>query len=916
MGELASCAAELNPDLILICESWCREDISDAFLQLPGYELIPDLRKDREDTVNGVGGGLLVYAKHGLTILSFDSGCNFNQHCSFKVVTGPEQISITLLYRPPSAGPDSIGGICELIRTCTGKNIFIGDFNLPGINWDTFQAAGRATDLVETCSDNFFEQLVNFPTHIKGNKLDLILTNVPGMLSDIEDMGRLGRSDHVMLLMKLETSARGAPTEQMVPNWRRADWDGLKKCVGEADMVEKMEAASAEQAWNILKSSILSAVEKNVPLKPRRTSNKPSWMTRGIIRALRRKRRIWRKERTCNESQEYKDAEKKVRNLIRNAKRSYERKLAEEAKSNSRPFYAYLKRKTKTKVTVGPLKNAEGQTVAGNKEMADLLNGYFKSVFSREPAFDSTAGPAPITEAKLVDFNITEEKIKSKLSKLRPTSAPGPDGIGAGLLQELQDQVIPALKILFRKLLDEKYTPEDWKQANVAPIFKKGAKSDPANYRPVSLTSVCCKIFESLIRDEIVRHLEVNNLLAGSQHGFVSSRSCATNLVEFFDAVTEAVDGGDSMDIIFLDFAKAFDKVPIRRLMAKLKAHGIEGKVWHWIESWLTGRRQRVVLNGSKSAWEEVLSGVPQGSVLGPILFTIFINDIDGAAVLTDILRKFADDTKLGKIIRSQEDVAALQGTLLNLERWAEQWCMSFNVKKCKVMHVGKNNTKQAYTMGGQILAATAEERDIGVQITENLKPAAQCSKAARTATVVLGQIAHAFHYRDKNTFMRLYKQYVRPHLEFASQAWNPWHQKDIDILEKVQQKAVGMVGGLKGRTYEDRLKELGLQSLVERRREADMTMVFKVISDKISVNKGAWFKLAGHTAQQLTRAAADPLRLLKPRARLDVREKFFNVRVIDQWNALPQGVRTAPTVARFRTALRRHAGASVPGQA
>ena len=182
MGELAACAAELSPDLILICESWCREDISDAFLQLPGYELIPDLRKDRSDTVNGVGGGLLVYAKQGLTILSLDSGCNFNQHCSFRIVTGPEHINITLLYRPPSAGPESIDSICERIRTCTGNNIFIGDFNLPGIDWDTFQAAGRAANLVETCSDNFFEQLVDFPTHTKGNTLDLILTNVPDKL--------------------------------------------------------------------------------------------------------------------------------------------------------------------------------------------------------------------------------------------------------------------------------------------------------------------------------------------------------------------------------------------------------------------------------------------------------------------------------------------------------------------------------------------------------------------------------------------------------------------------------------------------------------------------------------------------------------------------------------------------------------
>ena len=829
-------------------------------------------------------------------------------------MTGSDQLTITLLYRPPSAGPDSISSICDMIEASSGSNIFIGDFNLPGINWETFQATGRSKDLVEKCNDKFFSQLVDFPTHIKGNLLDLVLTNVPEKVTDIENVGRLGRSDHVMLMVKLEVRAQEAPSIQTVPNWSKADWVGLRRSVEEADMVTKMERATAGEAWDIFKNSLLSAVNDFVPTRPRRTGNKPAWINRDIIRALRRKRRIWQKERHGNPTQEYKEVEKKVRNLVRNAKRSFERKLANECNNNSRPFYAYLKRRTKTKTSVGPLKNANGETIADSKEMAGLLNTYFKSVFSREPDMTGVEEPAPLTDKKLEDCLITSEKVKEKIRKLRPTSAPGPEGIGAGLLQELEDLVSPALTVLYKKLLEEKFTPDDWKVANVSPIFKKGAKSDPANYRPVSLTSVCCKTFEALLRDSIVQHLEENNLIADSQHGFINSKSCATNLIEFFDAVTEAADSGDGMDIIFLDFAKAFDKVPINRLMAKLKAHGIAGNVWHWIKSWLSGRRQRVVLNGSKSSWEEVLSGVPQGSVLGPILFTIFINDIDGAAVMADILRKFADDTKLGKIIRTRDDADALQATLAAAEQWAAQWCMAFNVKKCKVMHVGKNNMKADYVMGGQVLEDITEERDIGVMVTANLKPATQCVKAARTASVVLGQIGRAFHYRDKRTFGRLYKQYVRPHLEFASQAWSPWLRGDIEVLEKIQLRAVKMIGGLRGVTYEERLAELGLQSLEDRRAEADMVMTYKVLTGKVRVDRDSWFKLAAPAAQQQTRAAADPLRLQKPRARLDIRDKFFTVRVIDKWNQLPLSSRAVPTVTRFRTALRRHTRASVTG--
>ena len=240
------------------------------------------------------------------------------------------------------------------------------------------------------------------------------------------------------------------------------------------------------------------------------------------------------------------------------------------------------------------------------------------------------------------------------------------------------------------------HLPSDWRDANVVPLFKKGSRDQPQNYRPVSLTSVVGKILESIVKDNVVQHLEKYKLLANSQHGFLSGRSCLTNLLEFLENLTSEVDEGNGADVIYLDFSKAFDKVPYCRLARKLQTHGIAGECLQWICNWLSNRRQRVAVEGEYSDWINVTSGVPQGSVLGPTLFLIYINDIDDGIISK--LSKFADDSKLVKGLRTNEDSEILRRDLVKLEDWAETWQMEFNVEKCAVLHAGHNNPKNEYT--------------------------------------------------------------------------------------------------------------------------------------------------------------------------------------------------------------------------
>ena len=310
-------------------------------------------------------------------------------------------------------------------------------------------------------------------------------------------------------------------------------------------------------------------------------------------------------------------------------------------------------------------------------------------------------------------------------------------------------------------------------------------------------------------------------------------------------------------------------------------------------------------MNGHYSEWVDVTSGVPQGSVLGPTCFIVFINDIDDVLNLVEgFVFKFADDTKYGRVIRNEAERIQMQEDINRLLEWAELWQMQFNAKKCKIMHIGYNNPNYDYTMGGHapagtVLSVTPEEKDIGVLVHNSLIPSSQCARAAKKANQVLGQMSRAFHYRDA-TWVRLYKTFVRPHLEFSVQAWSPWHLKDIEVLEKVQERAVKMVKGLRSNNYIDRLKELGLPSLAERRTRGDCIQVWKY-QHGISPYSPGLLQFAGDEEHRLTRHTYEKLNLMKSKSRLDVRKYSFTVRCADSWNNLPQSVKRAETVVEFK---------------
>jgi hypothetical protein len=466
------------------------------------------------------------------------------------------------------------------------------------------------------------------------------------------------------------------------------------------------------------------------------------------------------------------------------AKHDFENKLANNIKQDSKSFYAYIRSKQRCKEKVGPLKDNAGNVVNDDKLSADLLNNYFTTVFTHEnvsniPEPDVIFTRSIISEG-LGKIIINEEVVYSKLVNLNANKSPGVDGLHPKFLYELRDELVKPLSKLFVMSLELGKIPQDWKDANITPLFKKGSKSKAENYRPISLTSVVGKLLESIIKDNLLNHLEKYKLLRDSQHGFRKGRSCLTNLLEFMEDVTRYLDAGDSVDLVYLDFAKAFDKVPFIRLLRKIKSHGIWGQTLNWIGEWLSGRRQRVSVNKTFSEWQAVTSGVPQGSVLGPILFLIYINDIDSG--LVSKLCKFADDSKLCKNIRNGSDRDDLQNDLDSLCEWSREWQMQFNVDKCSVLHLGYKNLRYNYKLGNVDLKSAVNEKDLGVVVDSSSKWSEQCSIAVRNANSALGIIRRHITSRKQNIIVKLYKALVRPKLEYCVQVWSPFKKKILKI--------------------------------------------------------------------------------------------------------------------------------------
>ena len=934
MSELRQRISTEKPLIVAISEVKPKtnsNNLTDQDYMIPGYTLHPINLNSEE------GRGIAVYTHEAIekSVIQINMESCFEEACLLEIrLRGGDVLLFACIYRSPtpsSNADQNNKNLNRLLSIISKKNYthrcIVGDFNYRDINWKTWSTQhgpdSKESKFIECVRDCYLQQHIIEATRMRGNDepstLDLVFSDEILQVSELVHHSPLGKSDHSVITFKYQCYIDFAkPKVKYLYN--KADWTGMKNEHENDGWTEKFvdswKEKSEEEQWNSIKARLIYLKEKYIPKT--KVSGKPTWKEKGNIPIDKKLRdaiqnkhaehRHWIRKKKCGQADAtrlaYTKARNKVSQMMRKAKRRFEKDIACSSKVNPKSFWAHIRRRMKTKSGVAPLLEVNDDKTSlkfGDEEKAEILQKQFTDVFTKEPPGD-VPSLGKLTNASILSFIITEEMVINEILLLKVSKSPGPDDIHPLMLIQLASSLAKPLAILFNTTLRTGKLPTDWKKAKVSPIFKKGAKNRAENYRPISLTSIVCKLMEKFIRQAIMDHLFTNKLITSKQHGFLSGRSTVTQLLKYIDDCIDGISDKSVIDAIYLDFSKAFDTVPHRRLMSKLESYGINGNVKQWIYSFLSGRTQTVVVNNTESSPAPVISGIPQGSVLGPLLFVIYINDLPNE--ITSNVYLFADDTKVTRKVRSKNDAKALQQDLAMLEAWSNKWLLQFNPDKCHVLTIGRFEDirhTERYELYGNELEHVFEEKDLGVHVDMELKFHEHISNKVNKANSIIGLIRRSFSYLDGELFKKLYTSFARHHLEYAQSVWQPHFEKYKKMIENVQIRATKLVDGFSELSYEERLKKLDLPTLAYRRERGDMIEIYKHIhsydEDAISSNFRRQTRVSRkHNFQLVENKPTDGSRGLQYNS--------FYFRTNRRWNDLPKKVVNAKHIDEFKNTL------------
>ena len=836
------------------------KDQENSEVWIPGYNLY------RADRKNRARGGVALYIKESLLGKEILNDSNDEVEI-LGVHIEARNLVVIVTYRPPQTKVEVFRPQLHKIKTAieglgnpTPSILWLGDFNLPEIKWQLVEnhilannvGEANARELMRVSDYYSLLQQIDKPT--RGNNiLDLVFTNNDSLIHSV-NISNTTFSDHRMIeiqtnLANDKKSPVATPNTGTFSNFnfhsKNIKWEEVNQELQEIHWEELMNNRNPTECYALLTETMAHICNRHIPERRVRRRSKQDRVRRKLY--ARRKLLSERRNKPTITDMQIAAIDREIVMIEQRLRISYELESIEEEnkaiadiKDNSKYFFSYAKRKSKTTSNIGPLKKEDGSFTDDNKEMSELLRHQYETVFSNpdrskiitdQQEFFMTN---PETgNPQILDIEFGPKDIVDAITSMSSNSAAGPDTWSSILIKNCKENLGVPLAIMWRKSLDSGEIPESLKFATIAPLHKGGCKAQPKNYRPVALTSHIIKIFERVLRGRISQFLEMNDLHNPGQHGFRAGRSCLSQLLEHYDKTLDALEENKNVDVIYTDFAKAFDKCDHGIIAHKLKAKGVSGKLGRWIYNFLINRRQSIVVNKVRSEHSNVKSSVPQGTVLAPLLFLILISDIN-INTRHSTVSSFADDTKLSMTINSHEDTALLQADVDAVFEWTRLNNMQFNEEKFQLLRYGKNedikdNTNYV-TEANHIIERKNNARDLGVIMSVTLHFKEHNQIKIVNAKKLTGWILRTFKTRDELPMLTLFKSLVLSRLEYCSVLTSPYKIGEINELESVQRNFTSHINSVNHLHYWDRLKALKLYSLERRRERYQIIYVWKII--------------------------------------------------------------------------------------
>ena len=903
-----------GPNLVFITETWLKPHYINSFVVDSTYYSI-----HRQDRVSGQGGGVAVIYPNTLapriSVVECDSeACDGFNILAVDFYSSSHSVSRFILVYLPPADSVKLGAVQRLIamlnKLQTKSDLYLlGDFNLSKINWKN--SSHRTTGAANKEFKNYLHiknltQLITEPTHMHGNTLDLFITSVPHQVHNLKIQEPLTNTcDHNTIEINLNAHTQKKPRHKKYRNYYLGNYDEINLQFLNTDwdsILNKKQDINSLYA-NFSKT-IENAVEKFIPWK--KNKSKAS-VPKHIKLLLNIKKRAYKRaKKDPNFKEFYVNIDKQYKEAIRQHNRKIEHKVM--TSKNKKGFYSYVKKKLKSPTILPPMKDENSNTHIHPEEKANLLNNYFSKVFIKGD--NQTLPPHPIRDTKTIEdmpfFQITPKMVIDAISSMKNSVSKTPDNIPSYFLKKTSKSLAKPLAILYNISIREGKIPQIWKRAIVIPVHKKGMKNNPQNYRPISLTSVVCRVLERIIHKQISIHLSNNKIISTTQHGFMTKRSTLTQHLYLLDKLTSNHENNIGTDTIYLDFSKAFDTVPHNKLIYLLKSIKINTLIITWITNYLRERSQQTEVEDFLSRPCNITSGVPQGSVIGPQLFTIFINilliELENQTGIDAYA--FADDVKI-----LSSNPQHLQSSLDSITRWSKLWQLKINPTKSEHIHFlsrKPSNTTQSFHIQGQTIEQTETVRDLGIFLSEDLRWSVQASKVYTKSITQMYTILRTFKTSNIHTYTTLYKTYVRSIIEYNSSIWNLNLKSDIIKIESIQAKFTRLLCqklNIKYKDYSHRLIILNLESLELRRLKSDLTLVYKIHNNILNLNTQNFFTKSNIKNKYNLRRHND---YLEPPQRYEtqIRRNFFTSKIIKTWNKLPQEVIGSKSLALFKDKL------------